>query len=77
MYFSIPLIALIGLTFVAANPLDSGRSREECETECNDAYAACEYRSSDTMGIENDEEEIAWWVPVVLAVFINRIVFIF
>ena len=77
MYISIPLTALIGLTFVAAIPQNDAYSREICEADCNAAYVECEYETGDTAGIVNAAAQAVWWVPVILAVVLIRTDFVF
>lgn len=65
MHFSIPLIALIGLTFVAAKPQ---APTNECLQKCNDAFVECDDTAGAESGFYEFGEEITWWVPVIFAV---------
>lgn len=60
MHFFISLIALIGLTFVAAKPQIIGSSNVGCLGECNDVYAQCADTSDTSSGLEAYFEAGGW-----------------
>ena len=60
MHLFIPLIALIGLTFVAGTPLVSDPPSAERQQECNDAFVECDDTAGTSSGIELFGEELAW-----------------
>lgn len=57
MHFSILLVALVGLTSVAARPATPS---DGCLQECNDAYTECDDTSGNSSGFYAFGEQIAW-----------------